>query len=130
MNLSEYSVNDLVMELVRRRAIDPCQAKKIMAGPREARIKLSQADEWIRKYPDSFQSMLNAALSLAEKGKKFGGRLLSEEMRWGENSSPIVDQLVPYVVFRMVQKHPSLRDKITLKIRVPKEESRGIPRPS
>ena len=121
MILGDVPTKELLLELVRRGRLTPIRAKRILMPPPNPRVKMKRADEWIRDNKGAYDQMLQSALGLARRGVKFGSRLLSEEMRWGDDSHPIADNIVPYVMFRMMQRNPELKGKVTLRIKVPKE---------
>lgn len=125
MNLGGATTKDLILELVRRGVLNPSKARRMFApvdGPAE---KLRMADKWISSNGEAYAYMTKTATGLAGRGIKFGARLLTEEIRWGDGVRwSIMNNIIPYVMFRMVQANPKLKGMVTLKIRVPRGERR------
>lgn len=116
--LSEIPTSTLIQELVERRVMSVRQAMAVLHPDRNDLA--ADADRWIKTNPDLYVYLEQAALKLASEKKKFGGRLLSEQARWllpakMKSTFKITDHCVPYIVKRLIEKHPHIKEFINTK---------------
>lgn len=72
-----------------------------------------QAREWVAKYPQVYRMFERYALQMAQRGRRFGMRLLVERVRWEyrftyDEEFKINNNLTPYLARWLTREHPEL----------------------
>lgn len=125
MDFKSATNEELLNECMQRGLLSATIVNKILnkQSTEDKKIMLQKkADVWIILNPDLFNFMEKAALNLVAKNQRFSSRLLSEEARWLFRSSSfsgkfkISDVLVCYIMKRLIEKHPEIKNFVKIKI--------------